>query len=147
MKIIRTIDILLIEDNPNDVELTLIALQSSNLAKKIQVIRDGEEALDYLFCTGSFENRDRFDLPRLILLDLKLPKVAGIEVLEKIKSDNLFKLIPVVVLTTSKEERDLVQCYHLGVNSYIVKPVDYQKFITVIADISQYWLTVNELPN
>ncbi|MFC2102183.1 response regulator [Bacteroidota bacterium] len=147
MKIIRTVDILLIEDNPNDVELTLLALQSSKLANKIEVLRDGEEALDYLFGKGTFSSRDKSDLPRMILLDLKLPKVSGIEVLEKIKSDDHLRLVPVVVLTTSKEERDLVQSYHLGVNSYIVKPVDYQMFISVISEISQYWLTVNELPN
>ncbi len=147
MKIIRTIDILLVEDNPNDAELTLLALNSNNLANNIQVIRDGEEALDFLFRRGEFAGRERFDLPRLILLDLKLPKVSGIEVLEQIKSDDLFKLVPVVVLTTSKEERDIVQSYHLGVNSYIVKPVDYQIFIKIITEISQYWLSVNELPN
>ncbi|MBE0648493.1 MAG: response regulator [Bacteroidales bacterium] len=147
MKITRAIDILLIEDNPNDVELTLLALKSNKLAEKIQVIRDGEEALEYLFCTGSYASRDQSDLPRLILLDLKLPKVGGIEVLEKIKSDNHLKLVPVVVLTTSKVERDLIQSYHLGVNSYIVKPVDYQMFISIIAEISQYWLSANELPN
>lgn len=147
MKINRTIDILLIEDNPHDVELTILALQSGKMTGNIEVIRDGEEALDFLFSQGKHSGREKTDLPRLILLDLKLPKVSGIEILEKIKSDDLLKLVPVVVLTTSKEERDLVQSYHLGVNSYIVKPVDYQMFIGVISEISQYWLTVNELPN
>jgi len=142
----RTKDILLVEDNPNDVELTLRALKKHNLSSRLQVVRDGEEALEFLFCEGKFSLRDKTDLPRFILLDLKLPKVTGLEVLERVKSDDLLKMIPVVILTTSREEKDMLQSYQTGANSYIVKPVDYNKFVDSVAEIGQYWLLVNEIP-
>lgn len=142
----RTKDILLVEDNPNDVELTIRALKKHNLSSKLQIVRDGEEALEYLFCEGKYHERDKKDLPRFILLDLKLPKITGLEVLERIKADDTLKTIPVVILTTSREEKDMLTSYRTGANSYIVKPVDYKKFVDSVAEIGQYWLLVNELP-
>jgi len=142
----NVIEILLVEDNPSDAELTLHALQKSRLANKIQLVRDGEEALDFLFCRGPFAAR-RFDqAPRLILLDLKLPKVDGLQVLNQVKSDSRTKPIPVIILTSSKEERDLVSSYKLGVNSYIQKPVNFAEFQTVVEQLGMYWLLVNHEP-
>lgn len=139
-------EILLVEDNPADAELTLHALQKSRLANKIQLVRDGAEALDFLFCRGLFAAR-RFDqAPRLILLDLKLPKVDGLQVLNQVKSDSRTKPIPVIILTSSKEERDLVTSYKLGVNSYIQKPVNFAEFQTVVEQLGMYWLLVNHEP-
>ena len=140
------IEILLIEDNPGDLELTLHALRKNNLANKIQVARDGEEALDFLFCRGEFKERNRNQAPKLVLLDLKLPKVDGIEVLRQIKRDPHTKSIPVTVLTTSKEQSDLKSCYELGVNSYIQKPVDFDKFRETVKQFSLYWLLINTPP-
>ncbi len=122
------IEILLVEDNPDDVELTLRALKKQNITNHIEVVRDGAEALDFIFCTGEYEHRSMENAPKLILLDLKLPRVDGLEVLEKIKSDPRTKAIPVVILTSSREERDIVESYKLGVNSYITKPVDFEQF-------------------
>jgi len=140
------VEILLIEDNPNDVELTLHAFKKYNLANRIQVARDGAEALDYLFATGAFAQRDINQRPKVVLLDLKLPKVDGLEVLRRIKADPRTKLIPVVVLTSSSEESDLVESYKLGVNSYIRKPVDFEQFTEAARTIGMYWLLLNQPP-
>jgi two-component system response regulator len=140
------IDILLIEDNPNDVELTLLTLKENNLANNVRVVTDGEEALEYIFATGRYEGRNSYMNPRVILLDLKLPKVDGIEVLKKIRSDKAMKKIPVVVLASSREERDIVEAYDLGVNSYIVKPVQFEDFIKIIKELGLYWLVINQPP-
>ena len=138
------VEILLVEDNPNDVELTLHAFKKHNLTNKIHVVRDGAEALDFLFGTGESAGRVPAHAPRVILLDLKLPKVDGLEVLKKIKSDPRTKAIPVVVLTSSREESDLVASYELGVNSYIRKPVDFEQFTESVRTIGLYWLLLNE---
>ncbi len=139
------IQILLVEDNPDDVELTILALKKNNIANPIMVVRDGQEALDYMFYRGKFANSTH-ELPNVILLDLKLPKVDGIEVLQKIKGDRKLKLIPVVVLTSSKEENDVIKSYDLGVNSYIRKPVDFDQFVETVRQIGFYWLLINEQP-
>jgi two-component system response regulator len=140
------LDILLVEDNQDDVDLALHALRREKLANKIYVVRDGEEALDFLFCRGSFAERS-FDVPpKLVLLDLKLPKIGGMEVLKEIKSDPRTKTIPVVIMTSSKEERDLVASYNLGVNSYIQKPVDFDQFRETIKSVGLYWLLINQPP-
>ena len=137
------INILLVEDNPDDVELTIHALEKNNITNPVKIVRDGQEALDYLFYKGKYAN-SKHDLPNLILLDLKLPKVDGIEVLKEIKYDRKLKLIPVVVLTSSKEESDIVKSYDLGVNSYIRKPVDFDQFVETVKQIGFYWLLINE---
>jgi len=139
----KFISILLVEDNPDDVELTILALERNNIANPVKVVRDGQEALDYLFYKGKYEGADH-DLPNLVLLDLKLPKVDGIDVLREIKGDRKLKLIPVVVLTSSKEDNDLLKSYDLGVNSYIRKPVDFDKFVETVKQIGFYWLLINE---
>ena len=138
--------ILLVEDNPDDVELTLHALRQENLANSIVVARDGEEALDFLFCRGTYSGRSFDSPPKLILLDLKLPKVDGLEVLREIKKDPRTQAIPVVVLTASREEQDLVNGYHLGANGYIQKPVDFDHFRQTVKQLGLYWLVVNEPP-
>ncbi len=138
------VEILLVEDNPTDVELTLRALKKNNLANKVHVVRDGAEALDYLFATGVYEKREIDKRPKVILLDLKLPKVDGLEVLKKVKSDERTKNIPVVVLTSSKEEQDRIKSYRLGVNSYIVKPVDFNQFTKAVSELGLYWVLLNE---
>jgi two-component system, response regulator len=140
------IEILLVEDNSADLELTLHALRHNNLANRIEVARDGEEALDFLFCTGEHSARNPNQMPKLILLDLKLPKVDGIEVLRQVKANPKTKSIPITVLTSSKEGNDLSRCYELGVNSYIQKPVDFDKFREVVKQFSLYWLVVNTPP-
>ena len=140
------IEILLVEDNPNDVELTLRALKKHNLANKVFVVKDGEEALDFIFATGKYSKRKNEEHPKVILLDLKLPKVGGLEVLRQIKADETTKLIPVVVLTSSKEEKDIVESYRLGVNSYITKPVDFDKFVECVSELGLYWLLYNKPP-
>lgn len=137
--------ILMVEDDPKDVELSLEALEDYNLANEVVVARDGEEALDYLFCRGKFENRSS-ENPAVLLLDLKLPKVDGLEVLQQIKSDDKLKMIPVVVLTSSHEEKDMVASYRLGVNAYVVKPVDFHEFVNAIKDLGIFWAVINEPP-
>lgn len=140
------IEILLVEDNPNDVELAIRALKKNNLANRVFIVKDGAEALDFVFGRGTHENRRVENAPRVILLDLKLPKVDGIEVLRAIRSDERTRYIPVVVLTSSSEERDIVETYRLGVNSYIVKPVNFEKFIDVVRELGYYWLLLNHRP-
>jgi two-component system, response regulator len=142
----RPVEILLVEDNPNDVELTLHALKQNNIANPVHVVRDGAEALEFIFCTGAYAHRPILERPKLILLDLKLPKVDGIEVLHKIKEDPRTKTIPVVVLTSSREERDIIESYQAGVNSYITKPVDFQQFTESVRHLGMYWLLLNEPP-
>jgi two-component system response regulator len=138
--------ILLVEDNPDDVELTMRAFRKNNIANNMVVARDGVEALDYLFCKGEYAERDIEDKPRLILLDLKLPKLDGLQVLERLRADEHTKLIPVVILTSSKEEHDLVSGYRSGANSYVRKPVDFNKFVEAVRQIGLYWLLINESP-
>jgi two-component system, response regulator len=140
------VEILLVEDNPNDIELTLHALRKENLSNRIQVARDGEEALEFLFCRGTYTNRSFDSPPKLVVLDLKLPKVGGLEVLRTIKNDPRTRAIPVAILTSSKEDRDLVEGYQLGVNSYIQKPVDFNQFRETIKQLGLYWLVVNQSP-
>src|SRR3954454_24777144 len=137
--------ILMVEDAPKDEELSLTALEEYNLANEVVVTRDGEEALDYLYCRGNFAARTN-DNPAVLLLDLKLPKVDGLEVLQQIKSDEKLKMIPVVVLTSSREERDMVASYKLGVNAYVVKPVDFHEFVNAIKELGIFWAVINEPP-
>jgi CheY-like chemotaxis protein len=137
--------ILIVEDDPNDVELTLTALEEYNLANEVVVTRDGEEALDYLYCRGNFKARSN-ENPAVLLLDLKLPKRDGLEVLRQIKSDEKLKLIPVVVLTSSHEEKDVVASYKLGVNAYVVKPVDFHEFVNAVKELGIFWAVINESP-
>jgi CheY-like chemotaxis protein len=136
----------MIEDNPDDAELTLRALRKEKLANDIQVARDGQEGLDFLFCTGEFSSRSFEHPPKLVLLDLKLPKVDGLEVLRQIKADPRTKTIPVVILTSSKEDRDIVEGYNLGVNGYVQKPVAFDEFRVAVKNIGYYWLVTNQAP-
>lgn len=140
------VEVLLVEDNPQDLELTLRALQKAKISNRIEVARDGAEALDFIFGEGVHAGRKVEDLPRVILLDLKLPKVDGLEVLRRVKGDPRTKMIPVVVLTSSKEQRDVVESYQLGVNSYIVKPVNFAGFAEAVKDLGFYWLLLNQPP-
>ena len=140
------VDILMVEDNPDDEQLTLRALGKHHLANKIHVVRDGQEALDYIFCKGKYADRSITDHPHVILLDIKLPFIDGIEVLRRIKADERTKTIPVVMLTSSHEERDLVETYRLGVNSYIVKPVDFEQFTESARNLGMYWMLMNRPP-
>lgn len=140
------VEILLVEDNPNDAELAMRALKKNDLANSVVRVSDGEEALDYIFARGKFKSKQLLNIPKLILLDLKLPKVDGLGVLKVIKSDFFTKQIPVVVLTSSAEESDIAETYKMGVNSYIVKPVDFDKFVDSIRDIGAYWLLLNQQP-
>lgn len=137
--------ILLVEDDPRDVELTLTALEDHKLANEVVVARDGQQALDYLRCQGEYSTRTR-ENPAVLLLDLKLPKVDGLEVLKEIRSDERLKLIPVVVLTSSQEEKDMVRSYTLGVNAYVVKPVDFHEFINAVKELGVFWALINEPP-
>ncbi len=138
--------ILLVEDNPDDRELTLLAFKEVNILNEVVICGDGEEALDFLFATGKHAGRDTRVMPQVILLDLKLPKVDGLEVLKRMRADHRTRLLPVVVLTTSKEERDVVESYRLGANSYVRKPVDFARFIEVSRQLGLYWLALNEAP-
>jgi CheY-like chemotaxis protein len=144
MKNFSEVEILLVEDNPNDVELALRALRKRNLANKVHVAKDGAEALEYIFATGAYAGRNINNKPKVVLLDLKLPKVDGLEVLRRIKSDERTKVIPVVILTSSTEERDIVESYQLGVNSYIIKPVDFDKFLEAVSELGLYWMLLNQ---
>lgn len=140
------VEILLVEDNPNDAELALRALKKNHLANNVVVVTDGEEALDFIFTRGAFNQRQIENSPKVILLDLKLPKVDGLEVLRAIKGDPRTRVIPVVMLTSSREESDIVESYRLGVNSYIVKPVDFDKFVAAVRNLGLYWLLLNQPP-
>ncbi len=142
----QDVQILLVEDNPDDIELTLRALRQEKLANQIEVARDGEEALDFLFCRGRHTQRSFEQPPRVVLLDLKLPKVGGMEVLREIKKDARTRAIPVVILTASREEMDMANGYGLGANGYIQKPVDFDSFRTIVKQLGLYWLVVNEPP-
>jgi two-component system response regulator len=140
------IDIMLVEDNPNDIELAVYAFRKNNIESRTLIVRDGVEALDYIFSRGRYAERRPQDIPRIILLDLKLPKLNGLEVLKQIKSDDTMKKIPVIALTTSKEQSDVNSCYALGVNSYLVKPVVFAEFAEAIRLVVEYWLTLNHFP-
>jgi two-component system response regulator len=139
-------EILLVEDNPDDVDLTLRAFKKSNVANEVVVVRDGVEALDYLFATGPHAGRAADDLPQLVLLDLKLPRLDGLQVLERVRAHPKTKLLPVVILTSSTEERDLAKGYALGANSYVRKPVDFQEFVEAVRQLGLYWLLLNQRP-
>lgn len=141
-----SLEILLVEDNPRDVDLTLRAMKKHHLANRVHVARDGQEALDFLFGEGEYSDRDMNHRPKLMLLDLKLPKVDGLEVLRRVKSDERTRAIPVVVLTSSQEEKDMIESYRLGVNSYIQKPVDFEKFLECVQHMGLYWLLINRSP-
>ena len=141
-----SLEIILVEDNPDDVEMTMRALKKHNLANNVRVLTDGAEALDFIFSTGQYAGREKSYCPKVILLDLKLPKINGIEVLRRIRTDERTKMTPVVVLTSSNEERDRIDAYKLGVNSYIVKPVDFDQFIKAVEEIGLYWLLLNKPP-
>ncbi len=138
--------ILLVEDNEDDIELTKRALKKNNICNRLIVVRDGQEALDYLFGTGSYEGRDASERPSVVLLDLKLPKISGMDVLRRLRADERTKLSPVVILTSSKEEKDLIEGYNLGANSYIRKPVDFDQFVEAVQQLGLYWLVLNEPP-
>ncbi|WP_292463063.1 response regulator [Methanolobus sp.] len=140
------VEILLVEDNPNDSELALRALKKNKIANNVVVVTDGEQALDFFFARGEFSGRDASNVPKMVLLDLKLPKMDGLEVLKVLKDHDSTKTIPIIMLTSSKEENDIVESYRLGVNSYIVKPVDFDKFVEAVRDIGVYWLLLNQLP-
>jgi two-component system, response regulator len=143
----NSVDILLVEDNLNDAELALRALKKCGVANNIFVVNDGEDALDFLYCRKKYESLNSKHAPKIILLDLKLPKVDGLEVLRTLKADEGKKMIPVIVLTSSDQEKDMIESYKLGVNSYIQKPVDFDQFVTAVNQIGMYWLLLNKLPN
>lgn len=140
------VDILLVEDSQDDIDLALHALRHGKLANSIFVVRDGEEALDFLFCRGAYSERSFDHPPKLVLLDLKMPKVDGLQVLKQVKNDPRTRTIPVVIMTSSKEERDLLEGYNAGVNSFIQKPVDFEQFRETVKTLGMYWLMVNQLP-
>ena len=140
------IEILLVEDNPADVELTLHALEANNVSNNVHVVNDGAEALEFIFCTGAYAERSITNGPKVVLLDLKLPLVSGEEVLREMKADTRTRSVPVVVLTSSREERDVAKSYALGANSYIVKPVDFEQFSEAVRELGLYWLLLNERP-
>ena len=146
MKNQTVVDILLVEDNPSDAELMLRAIKKRHITNPIQVAKDGVEALDFLFCKGDYAGRNILDQPKLILLDLKLPKVSGLEVLQKLKSNERTKNIPVVIVTSSREDPDINDAYALGANSYVVKPLDFDSFMDTMSDLGFYWLLLNESP-
>jgi CheY-like chemotaxis protein len=141
-----TVDILLVEDNPTDAELTIRALKRKNLVNKLLWVKDGAEAIEFLFASGQYSHRNPEDIPRLILLDLRMPKVDGLEVLQKIKQNDNTRKIPVVILTSSQEDRDIVESYKLGVNSYVSKPVEFDEFIEAVSTLGLYWMLINKPP-
>ncbi len=141
---LNEVEVLLVEDNPSDAELTMRALKKRNLANKLFHAKDGAEALDFVFAQGAFANRRVENGPKVVLLDLKLPKVDGLEVLQRIKSDERTKRIPVVVMTSSREDKDLAACYEFGVNGYVVKPVEFEDFSRAVSELGFYWLLLNE---
>jgi len=144
MEVINEVEILLIEDNPNDAEIAIRALKKNNLANRLVLIKDGEEAINFIFARDKYKGMK--NRPKIILLDLKLPKISGLDVLKRIKENSLTKIIPVVMLTSSKEEKDMIESYQLGANSYLVKPVNFEKFTESIKEIGLYWLLLNQLP-
>jgi two-component system response regulator len=144
MEDFNAVEILLVEDNQRDAELTLRALTKHNLANRVLIARDGAEALDFFFCRGKFEKRNFTNPPKVVLLDLKLPKVSGLEVLRAVKADKRTSHIPIVIVTSSKQEPDMVEAYRLGANSYVVKPVDFDQFLNAMSSLGLYWLLVNE---
>ncbi len=147
MENFNAVEILLVEDNPQDAELMIRALRKQNLANQIHIAEDGAEALDFIFCNGKYADRDFSKSPKVIFLDLKLPKVSGLEVLQELKSNPLTRTLPVVVVTSSRENPDIKKAYELGVNSYVVKPVNFDDFLKAMSQIGLYWLLVNEIPN
>jgi len=147
MEDLNAVEILIVEDNPQDAELTLRALRKNNLANKIHLAEDGAEALDFIFCKGKYANRSMDNSPKVIFLDLKLPKISGLEVLREIKSNSQTKSIPVVMVTSSREDPDIKKAYELGVNSYVVKPVNFDDFLSAMSQTGLYWLLVNERPS
>ena len=146
MEHLEQVEILLAEDNAKDAEMTQRALRKFNLSNRLYWVKDGAEALDFLFCRGAYADRDQARPPKLVLLDIKMPRVDGIEVLRQVKSDELVRCIPVVVMTSSNEEQDVIESYRLGVNSYIVKPVEFGSFVEVVANIGLYWVLTNRVP-
>ena len=146
MEHLEQVEILLVEDNPTDAEMTLRALRRNNLANKVHWVKDGEQALEFMFRTGAYAGRDPATVPKLIMLDIKMPKVDGIEVLRRVKANEETRTVPVVVMTSSNEERDVVESYRLGVNSYIVKPVQFESFLETVAKIGLYWVITNRVP-
>ncbi|MBK5214991.1 MAG: response regulator [Flavobacteriaceae bacterium] len=140
------VEILLVEDSMSDAELTIRALKKNNLANKLVHLEDGQEALDFIFAEGNYSHRKITDTPKVILLDLKMPKINGIEVLQRIKSDERTKKTPVIVLTSSKEDPDIQECYRLGANSYVVKPVQFEKFLTAVSELGLFWMLINQPP-
>lgn len=147
MENLNAVEILLVEDNPQDAELTIRALKKHNLANQIHLAEDGEEALNFIFCKNQYANRNILIPPKVIFLDLKLPKISGLEVLQELKSNPLTKSIPIVMVTSSHEEPDIKKAYELGVNSYVVKPVNFEDFLSAMSQTGLYWLLVNEIPN
>jgi two-component system response regulator len=143
---LNQVEVLLVEDNIHDAEMTIRALRKVNLANNLVHVKDGEEALDFIFAKGKFADRQQTDLPKVILLDIKMPKVDGIEVLRQLKSRESSKTIPVVIMTSSKEEQDVINSYQLGVNSYVVKPVDFEGFARAVSQLGMYWLLTNQPP-
>ncbi len=144
---ISNVEILLVEDNPNDAEMTIRALKKHNLVNNLVHVKDGEEALDFIYAKGNYTRRKGFANPRLIILDLKLPKIDGLEVLKILKNDKAHKSIPIVIMTSSREDKDLIEGYRLGVNSYVVKPVEFESFAKAVVDLGLYWMLLNEIPH
>ena len=144
MNEVDAVEILIVEDDPRDAELTLRALKKNNLANNVYIAKDGEEAIDFIFCQGKFESRNINNPPKVILLDLKLPKIDGLEILRQVKGNRKTTHIPIVIVTSSREEPDMKEAYDLGVNSYVVKPVDFDKFVSAMSSLGLYWLLVNQ---